>query len=69
MMAQNGPFERQDTPPHIANRSKHRKNPLLSTSEKSRVYHIEVWQRFAGTWATGATGQKPCATPAQPLLI
>jgi hypothetical protein len=20
----------------------------------------EVWQRFAGKWATGATGQKPC---------
>ncbi len=22
---------------------------------------VEVWQRFAGKWATGATGQKPCA--------
>jgi Protein of unknown function (DUF1566) len=30
---------------------------------------LEIWQRFAGKWATGATGQKPCATTAQPLLI
>jgi hypothetical protein len=34
-----------------------------------RTTEIEVWQRFAGKWATGATGQKPCATTAQPLLI
>jgi hypothetical protein len=34
-----------------------------------RTTEIEVWQRFAGTWATGATGQKPCATTAPPLLI
>jgi hypothetical protein len=30
---------------------------------------MEVWQRFAGKWATGDTGQKPCAIEAQPLLI
>jgi hypothetical protein len=29
----------------------------------------EVWQRFAGKWATGDAGQKPCAAAAQPLLI
>jgi hypothetical protein len=21
---------------------------------------LGIWQRFAGKWATGATGQKPC---------
>jgi nucleoside 2-deoxyribosyltransferase len=30
MMAQNGPFEQQDTPPQISNRSKHRKIPSVA---------------------------------------
>jgi hypothetical protein len=42
---------------------------LPSTLLPVKSSQSEVWQRFAGTWATGATGQKPCATTAQPLLI
>jgi hypothetical protein len=31
--------------------------------------HLEVWQRFAGKWATCDPGQKPCTMEAQVLLI